>query len=345
MHKNYDHRITQKLIHLVKGYQTEFIEKPFGIRNRNLYFFSFICSRILPLLSIMSGVTYIGLVMNQVFNIHTALVIATVFIIGWEFLKGELMYSFFRKKFISKVNYFELSLILFLIIGSTFFSYNGATSYYHNLSDQSYEIKQNLNEQLAKIDSTAHEQTALYTLKINNLERNKKKRWGNLLTKEENEQIILYQKEINTIQNNTLTEKAVLKDKAQEIIDAKIKDAEIPLLLIGFLFAIVDLLIGSAYWYTIYYKYESIREVEWMVKSKETGNIYTESIKRHWEEETVEKPTIEIDQNEEAELKIPEDEKWIELIKALKEGGSDMRSLCRLGFNPRQIKKVKNYII
>lgn len=336
-----------KYLNRAFDYERLFMKRPFGERNQSLYRLAQILKFVLPVISILTGVHFMINVFTKVCTPIIACAIAILIIGLLEYIKSVLLTLTFMNKFRNEPTFLLWIIVLMVSISSIFLSTRGGFEWFVVQSNQkmNQEKVQLYNE--VHFDSVQLIKAQDYQFKIDQLNQHRKQRWGGMLTTEENKQILFYQQKLAQLEE----EKKLHSKNAQAYIMHKKENLLLPIIVILLCCAINDILIFWSNWFVVHFKYKVVEEVNTLTSqtfssSSDFYALFDEIIhvqtSKNQEKQLIEQEKQSVQTTNESCIaqNAQQEQKIMALKKAIESGCRDMRRLCSLGFNPKQVKEA-----
>ncbi|WP_044211287.1 hypothetical protein [Flammeovirga sp. OC4] len=344
-----DKASTSRYINKAEHYGRLFRQRPYGEKNKSIYQLTQFLRCALPIISVLTGVQFIKNIFAQVSTPLIACAIAVVLIFLVEYIKSLVLMMSFQNKYRGESSFLLWIIVLTIGLSSLFLSTRGGFEWFVHQSNQNIQQEriQTFNE--VRYDSVQFTKAQEYQTKIDELNQHRKKRWGGMLTTEENQQILFYQKKLDQLE----TDKKLHSQKIDAFITHKQDDLLIPIIVILLCCTINDLLIFWSNWYVVYYKYKVVEEVKIITNTSFTSkhsfhSLFNEVLSVQTDKNLEKQVIVQGNQGVQSTNDTSsaqdahQEQKIIALKKAIQLGCRDMRKLCGLGFNPKQVKEALN---
>ncbi|OHX65130.1 hypothetical protein [Flammeovirga pacifica] len=328
-------------IKLVDSYAELLESRPYGMRYKALYKTVHVLVYFLPIMSICSGVWFVKSTFDLLFQPMVALITSGIVILIWEYAKSVSISSLFQSKYRKEPIGLLTILALLFSLGSIYFSCKGIDQWYVEVKLDTTEITANYASEKSSLDSIADTRKSFYEIKLLHLDKASKKRWGQMLSKEENLRVLQYEDRLRQIDLNLQNDKKKLEDTYQTNLKKLRNESEEPRIILVILFLLIDLGIAFGYWFIVYYQYQSVNELSTLIKIKPDWKTALTTLHQELHDHDIKHgnyndkgglpstdPLSSIKEKEEA------------LLSAIHNGCRDMRKLCSLGFNPSQVKQA-----
>lgn len=328
-------------IQKVNSYAELLESRPYGMRYKALYRTVKILTYILPILSMCSGFWFIKSTFNLLLSPFVALWVSFLIVLIWEISKSVNIASLFASKYRKEPIGLLLLLSIIFSVGSIYFSCKGIDQWYVEVKLDTTEITENYQTKITSLDSSADLRKSFYELKLEQLDKASKSRWGQMLTKEENLRVLQYEDRLRMIDLHLQEDKEVLNNNYQKQLESAYQESKEPRLILIALFLLIDLGIVFGYWFIVYYRYQSVKELNTLVKIKPNWKTALTTLHQELHDHDIEHGN----HNDKGGLQStdplsPIKKKEEALLSAIKNGCRDMRKLCSLGFNPAQVKQA-----
>lgn len=328
-------------IQKVNSYAELLESRPYGMRYKALYRTLRILTYTLPFLSICSGFWFIKSTFNLLLSPFVALLVSLLIVSIWEISKSVNIASLFASKYRKEPIGLLLLLSIIFSVGSIYFSCKGIDQWYVEVKLDTTEITENYQVKITSLDSSAELRKSFYELKLEQLDKASKSRWGQMLTKEENLRVLQYEDRLRMIDLHLQEDKEVLNNNYQKQLESAYQESKEPRIILIALFLLIDLGIVFGYWFIVYYRYQSVKELNTLVKIKPNWKTALTALHQELHGHDIEHGNHnDKDGLQSTDPLSPIKKKEEALLSAIHNGTRDMRKLCSLGFNPVQVKQA-----
>ncbi|GAA4839844.1 hypothetical protein [Algivirga pacifica] len=354
----------------------------YGERNKQFKRMAEVSRWLLAALGIGTSIWFMSALLLKLFPEWVAVGVAGVLLGGWELAKAEMVTVSFRNYYSGIKSSIYLGVLALLFsAGSVYMSVNGAEALYKEMDGEVRKVALVYQQQEDSLWTSLQQEKQDIATKMEAIEKYKETRWGGLLSASENKQLLNYQEQLKTLEEKYhRNEKALREEKVQALALAN-ANTESNAMVFVVMALLVDLLILLVNWYIPYYHKMVVEEMQLLVSREQedwfTGNYRIQELMQLWKgapqvmalpqtssacsetsneassAKTVAQEPVQIGfQRPEKPLKTQEESretgitcessKHDLIVAAIRGGCRDMRALCRIGFNPLQVKEYLN---
>lgn len=251
---------------IVTQAKQRFEYKPFYMAYRQLFQTAKYGRGLFHLFSISTGLTFLALLIDAALNLFPlSLLLAGLLLAFWEVGKTVILTNLFIAYYGSngkKIPYALSAIGAIFLAGSVFCSIEGAKSFYQANDTQTIRLQALHTIQADSLNGIYTVQTKAIDARIKDIEANKPKRWGGLLSASENKQILNYQNQIDRLEQEQGKAMAGLKEVQEKQLLESNSKVSFNVWAFATLTGINEALILLIAWFLVFYDYQTAIESE-----------------------------------------------------------------------------------